>query len=106
MFHEFWCINVYESKHGGVLPIRIVNGYLSCINSLGFFIYFLFLSDEGPRLETLYFTIRVGSTATFLYFDLHLYSAYAAHYVYKYIWLIAIQMLRIVKYWHLQFDYL
>ena len=27
-------------------------------------------------------TIRIGSTPTFLYFDLYLYSAYAAHYVY------------------------
>ena len=47
-----------------------------------FFIYFLFLSDEGPMLETLDHTIRIGSTPTFLYFDLYLYSAYAAHYVY------------------------
>ena len=30
----------------------------------------MFLSDEGPTLETLDFTIRIGSTATFLYFDL------------------------------------
>ena len=30
------------------------------------------------------FAIRIGSTPTFLYFDLlHLYSANAAHYVYK-----------------------
>ena len=35
-----------------------------------FFIYFLFLSDEGPMLETLDFTIRIGSTPTFSYFDL------------------------------------
>ena len=42
----------------------------------------LFLSDEGPTLETLDYTIRIGSTPTFLYFDLYLYSAYAAHYVY------------------------
>ena len=34
-----------------------------------FFIYFLFLSDEGPMLETLDHTIRIGSTPTFLYFD-------------------------------------
>ena len=49
-----------------------------------FFIYFLFLSesDERPMLETLDHTIRIGSTPTFLYFDLYLYSAYAAHYVY------------------------
>ena len=36
-------------------------------------------------LETLDHTIRIGSTPTFLYFDLYLYSAYAAHYVYIYI---------------------
>ena len=42
----------------------------------------MFLSDEGPMLETLDYTIRIGSTQTILYFDLHLYSAYAAHYVY------------------------
>ena len=35
-----------------------------------FFIYSLFLSDEGPMLETLDHTIRIGSTPTFLYFDL------------------------------------
>ena len=35
-----------------------------------------FLSDKGPTLETLDFTIRIGSTPTFLYFDLYLYSAY------------------------------
>ena len=33
-------------------------------------------------LETLDYTICIGSTPTFLYFDLFLYSAYAAHYVY------------------------
>ena len=37
-----------------------------------FFIYFLFLSDEVPMLETLDHTIRIGSTPTFLYFDLYL----------------------------------
>ena len=30
-------------------------------------------------LETLDYTIRIGSTPTFLYFDLYLYSAYAAN---------------------------
>ena len=34
-------------------------------------------------LETLDYTIRIGSIPTFLYFDLYLYSAYAAHFVYK-----------------------
>ena len=40
-------------------------------------------------LETLDHTIRIGSTPTFLYFDLYLYSAYAAHYVYNYYALVA-----------------
>ena len=47
-----------------------------------FFIYFLLLSNEGPMLKTLDYTIRIGSTPTFLYFDFYLYSAHAAHYVY------------------------
>ena len=34
-------------------------------------------------LETLDYTFHIGSTPTFLYFDLYLYSAYAAHYVYS-----------------------
>ena len=37
---------------------------------------------QGPMLETLDHTIRIGSTPTVLYFDLYLHSAYAAHYVY------------------------
>ena len=32
--------------------------------------------------EMLDYTVRIGSTLTFLYFNLYLYSAYAAHYVY------------------------
>ena len=39
----------------------------------------VFLSDVRPTLETLDSTIRIGSTPTFLYFDLYLYSANAAH---------------------------
>ena len=57
---------------------------ISHINSL-VSLFILFLSDEGPMLETLDHTIRIGSTPTFLYFDLYLHSAYAAHYVYIYI---------------------
>ena len=38
------------------------------------FIYFLFLSDKGPTLETFDHTIRIGSTPTFLYFDLYLHT--------------------------------
>ena len=41
----------------------------------------MFLSDEGPTLKTLDFTFYIGSTPTFLYFDLYLNTAYAAHYV-------------------------
>ena len=43
---------------------------------------FFFPSDEGSTLETLDFTIRIGSTPTFLYFDLYLNTAYVSHYVY------------------------
>ena len=50
----------------------------------------IFLSDEGPMLETLDYTIRIGSTPTFLYFDLYLYSAYAAHLKYKKVGLLPI----------------
>ena len=40
----------------------------------------MFLSDERPTLETLDFgTLYIGSTPTFLYFDLYLNTAYAAH---------------------------
>ena len=46
------------------MPIRIVN---SNVSSFGL----RFLSDEGPTLETLEFTIRIGSTPTFSYFDLY-----------------------------------
>ena len=34
-------------------------------------------------LETLDYSIRIGSTPTFLNLDLYLYSANAAHYVYN-----------------------
>ena len=41
-----------------------------------------FLSDEGHTLETLDFTLHIGSTPTFLYFDLYLNIAYTAYYIY------------------------
>ena len=46
-------------------------------------------------LETLDYTIRIGSIPTFLYFDLYLYSAYAAHFVY--IIIIIMSMLNFVR---------
>ena len=41
-----------------------------------------FLSDEGSSLETLVFTFYIGSTPTYLYFDLYLNTVYAARCVY------------------------
>ena len=35
-----------------------------------------FLSDEGPMFETLDHTIRIGSTPTFLYFDLYICNSF------------------------------
>ena len=35
------------------------------------------LSDEGPTLAMLNYTISIGNTLSFLYFNLYLYSAYA-----------------------------
>ena len=56
-----------KSKYGKVcvLPIWIVKSNVSSVGPLTLF----FFSDEGPTLETLDFTIRIGSTPTFLYFD-------------------------------------
>ena len=39
-------------------------------------------------LEKLDYTIHIGSTPTFLYFDLYLYSAYSAHYIYLHVYYI------------------
>ena len=39
----------------------------------------MFLSDEGPTFKTLDFAFYIGSTPTFLYFDLYFNTAYAAH---------------------------
>ena len=67
------CRQRYKSKHKkvGVLPIRIVK---SNVLSDG--------PDEGPTLETLDFTNRIrriGSTPTFLYFDLYV-TNYVCYY--------------------------
>ena len=45
--------------------------YLSYINSHRFLLIFCFSLTKGQRSETLDFTIRIGSTPTFLYFDLY-----------------------------------
>ena len=40
----------------------------------------MIFSGEGPTFKTLDFTFHIGSTPTFLYFDLYLNTAFAAHY--------------------------
>ena len=56
-------------KKVGVLPIRIVKSNVSSVwpfvREKG-----LFLSDEGSTLETLDYSIRIGSTTTFLYISI------------------------------------
>ena len=41
---------------------------------------FMFLSDEGPMLETLDFAFYIGSTPTFLYFDFYLMTEILFHF--------------------------
>ena len=50
-------------------PDWLTFGHMTFIR---FSIYFLFLSDEGPMLETLDYTIRIGSTPTFLCFYINI----------------------------------
>ena len=49
----------WKYEQVGVLPIRIAQSNISSIGPL------LFLSDEGPMLKTLDYTIHIGSTPTF-----------------------------------------
>ena len=49
---------------------------------MGLWLWFLLWRSLLETLETLDFTIHIGSTPTFLYFDLYLNTAYAALYVY------------------------
>ena len=63
-------------KNVGVLPIRIVNSNVSSVGPSSEKNRALRRranrhSDERPTLEMLDFIIRIGSTPTFLYFDLH-----------------------------------
>ena len=57
-------------KKVGVLPIRIAKSNVSSVGPSSEGNRETFLSDEGPILETLNFTIRIGSTPTLFYFDL------------------------------------
>ena len=59
--------------------------YFSYINSLGFLFIFLFLSDEGPTLETLDYTIRILAVHQLFYISIcisTLRTQYTVHYVY------------------------
>ena len=74
--------HTYKSKYKkvGVLPIRrVTSNVLSVGPSSEKNMRTVSGSDEGPTLETLEFTIRIGNIPTFSHFDLYL---YAAHYVY------------------------
>ena len=72
-----WANEPSLKRQLSVDTISIDNTLPACLGNT-----FYFLSDEGTMLETLDHTIRFGSTPTFLYFDLYLYSTYAAYYVY------------------------
>ena len=75
----------YKSKYRkvGVLPIRIVESNVSSIgpSSERNRKAFLFLSDEGLLLETLDYTIRIGSTPTLL---IKIHVLYILDYVQKF----------------------
>ena len=63
IFYALLCIVIVSLTW---LAYFLSHDYLSYINSLGFF-NFLFLSEEGSTVETLEFTIRIGSTVTNLF---------------------------------------
>ena len=70
----------YEKVGNGVLLIRIVTSDVSSVGPSSERKHSsCFCSDEGPMLETLDFTIHIGSTPTFSYFDLYLYTLPTHH---------------------------
>ena len=85
-----WALIENQVTIGGTLTLPnakrppIIQVPLSRINIVAWCVYIyrnMFLSDEGPTLKTLDFAFYIGSTPTFLYFDLYLNTAYAAHYI-------------------------
>ena len=60
------CICYRLSHLIGLFSVTWISLWYKCTR---FFIYFLFLSDEGRMLETLVYTMRIGITPTILYFD-------------------------------------
>ena len=87
-------INYDNSIHIFIMHLPLILTWLAffCLTSLSlclliisftrFFVYFLFLYDEGPTLGTLDFTVCIGSTPTFSFFNSYIYFTYSAHYVY------------------------
>ena len=69
--------NKSKYKKVGVLPTWKVKSNVSSVDPSSE--RNMFLSHEGPTLETLDFTMRISSTPTYLYLDLHLNTA--AYYV-------------------------
>ena len=64
-------------QYSNLFIFRFVSQH--CLRST---LHFIFLSDEGPMaFKTLDFAFYIGSTATFLYFDLYFNTAHAAHYI-------------------------
>ena len=87
LYYPYWqYTNLFifrNIKRSVYLRIRIVKSNVSSIGPSserndGFS---LTKGQCSNRIETLDYTIHIVSTPTFLYFDLYLYSAYAAHYV-------------------------
>ena len=77
MVFRVWIMQCYNLilQTFGVLPIRIVKSHVSNVGEK---------QTKGQqranaRNVILLITTRIGSTPTFLFFDLYLYSAYAAN---------------------------
>ena len=77
MVFRVWIMQCYNLilQTGGVLAIRIVKSHVSNVGEK---------QTKGQqranaRNVILLITTRIGSTPTFLFFDLYLYSAYAAN---------------------------
>ena len=65
-----WCLTHKQRPKVTGLTVTVREN----IKHIYIYIYILrFLSDKGPMLETLDYTIRIGSTPTILYFDLYIY---------------------------------
>ena len=80
-FYSIDLFHKWEFKKVCVPPIRIVKSNVMNVGPSS-------EEDKGPTLKTLDFTVRIGSTPTFLYFNLYLNTAYAGHYICFHKWLI------------------